>query len=213
MRRMYSQAELSAIIKEVFLEDVASGEIDLPAMIGEALPVLEEADLSNADVVVKTLTQAQANWSVDFGDSMVGLPTGITYAKIYNRFEVIGNILYLVLTYSLENTTASDVSTGNLSIDVTLPEEIAEKLIDISGVSAKEATSTSGISAFLVNAGDKSYPLAINRACYQATISNTQTANVIRVNLYTSSAVAGNPYAIGANTKQYASARTFLVLL
>ena len=130
MRRMYSQAELSAIIKEVFLSDVASGQIDLPALIEEALP---EVDFSELDLVVKsveaeTLEQSEPNWSKEFNFSD---QTNLTVTNTYNRFEVINGILWIIVNLKLE-VGASNYTAGGFGQGVNI-EEIADKIYDLNG--------------------------------------------------------------------------------
>ena len=94
---MYSQAELSAIIKEVFLEDVASGQIDLPALISESF---EEIDWSNLDFTAKTLEQVNPNYSLDLSEAFED-GNYSTYFKSntgYLAFKVINGVLWIIMS-------------------------------------------------------------------------------------------------------------------
>ena len=141
MRRMYSQAELSAIIKEVFLADVASGQIDLPDLIEQALP---EVDFSDIDLVAKTLKQVQANYSLELNAENLSLSTslsGLTLTIGYCKIEELNNVLYVVLNFSLTNTTESSIAMGNyvrLAIR-NLDESISEKIYDANNLPLSEA--------------------------------------------------------------------------
>ena len=55
---MYSQTELEKIVKDALYAGLESGEINLAPFIVDALP---EADFSNIDLVVKTLTANSLN--------------------------------------------------------------------------------------------------------------------------------------------------------
>lgn len=164
--------------------------------------------LENKDVVAKTLKQTQANYSLDLSSfTPDNIPSGITYTLVYGRIEEINGILYIVWLFSLENTTESSITHANCGIDITLDEEIAEKIIDISGVSVAENTSTKDISAFHGFKSDDSYPHNLNRYSYNCCLSNRSTANKFRINLYF------NGQTIGAGKKQYCEMRTFLTIL
>ena len=136
MRRMYSQAELSAIIKEVFLADVASGQIDLPALIEQALP---EVDFTELDFVAKTLSQVEPNYSLEFEFTST---SNLEITNIYNRFMVINNMLYIIVNVAMKNISGAsltinvnDYITGkNLAID----EAIASKIYGLDGKKASE---------------------------------------------------------------------------
>lgn len=151
MRRMYSQAELSAIIKEVFLADVESGQIDLPQLIEDSLAEVDPSnlDFSGVEFKAKTLEQVQANSSLEFNCSS---PAGLTITNIYNRFEVIGNILYIICNVKATNDTESSISlNGQISAQavVTLPSAIAEKIYDMEGnpVSSPSVSAQAGVCA------------------------------------------------------------------
>ena len=126
MRRMYSQAELSAIIKEVFLEDVASGQIDLPDLIEQALPEVDfsTADFSGVDFEAKTLNQSQPN--KEFEVELV-TPTYLTHTAKYEKALIVNNVLYLILAYSLENAT-EEAHSEFILFNFTLDDDTASKI-------------------------------------------------------------------------------------
>ena len=142
MRRMYSQAELSAIIKEVFLEDVASGQIDLPDLIEQALPEVDfsTADFSSVDFVAKTLKQTNSNWEEDFTLPSV---SGFTKANEYCRLEEINGILHLVICALYENSSGASASFSLGSIVFSnIDESISSKIYTAGGQKVSEPVSS-----------------------------------------------------------------------
>ena len=147
MRRMYSQAELSAIIKEVFLSDVASGQIDLPALIEQALPEVDfsTANFSDIDFKAKTLEQSEPNWHYDLSISSVTWPTGLEAELVYGRLEIINGVLFFVSSLKVINTTESAISISDVTINVNVPEEIGSKIYDINGGKVSESIPTGAL--------------------------------------------------------------------
>ena len=128
MRRMYSQAELAQIIKDVFLADVASGQIDLPDLIEQALPDVDPAglDFTGVDFVAKTLKQTQSNYSLDLKQAFES-GNYSTYFKsdtAFMRFEEINGVLWLIMSGRF---VAQAVSGTNASFNLTIPNEFKEK--------------------------------------------------------------------------------------
>ena len=99
--------------------------------------------LVNADVKVKTIEQSEPNWSISFEPEMStsAVAKGLTITNIYNRLQVINNILYIVMVNKVLNETGSAISYGSpdgVSGEITLPEEIADKIYDINGKKLSE---------------------------------------------------------------------------
>ena len=141
MRRMYSQNELEKLVKDVFLADIESGEIDFPALISAGL---ESADLTDVDLVVKSIKQTAPSYSVEFEPVLDATSTtaGLTITNVYNKFVVIGNILYIVAINNITNPTASNITfnagSNNISKSVSIDESIAELIYDIDGKKVSE---------------------------------------------------------------------------
>lgn len=182
MRRMYSQAELSAIIKEVFLEDVASGQIDLPALIEEALP--------EVDVVAKTLYQTESNWSLDIDfSSLQSLPANCVVSNVYSKITQWNRELHIVFNFIITNNGETQSSAFNsFNNYITLPEEIASKIIDFENKSAHES-SFAPICGGTYNLGSTAYPTALEAVTKPFVILNASTPNVINIGLSTISAI------------------------
>ena len=134
MRRMYSQAELSAIIKEVFLADVASGEIDLPALIEQTLP---EIDFSELDFVAKTIEQAEANWVLP-----VTIPSVTNFeGDGYYAIKKVNGEIHIIFAVAYKNTSGAtaNFSLSTFSADMSsLPVADTSKIIDMSGKNLTE---------------------------------------------------------------------------
>ena len=122
MRRMYSQAELSAIIKEVFLQDVADGQIDLPALVTASL---SEIDWSEFELDCESVT----------ADSIIEKMTGYSFAErtsehatleyVYAGAVKNGNKLTFALAM---NITLLDTTKEFVVGEFTIPESIGANL-------------------------------------------------------------------------------------
>ena len=165
-------------------------------------------DFSNKDIIVKTIKQTNANYSLDLDDfSFNSLPSGVNCNIVYGRIEEINGVLYIVLTGDLENTNETSTSLTNFGLKVDLSEEIADKIYDLTGKKVSEVGANSGITADVLFKGDATYPNALNRVITQTTITNTNVANQFEINFY----CAG--MTINALQKQLFSFRTFLTIL
>ena len=103
MRRMYSQNELEKLVKDVFLADIESGEIDFVSIIEDALPV---ADLSNLDLSVKSIT-SNPNWELNLTEIPITISSDFTAEFKYGKLEIINGILYIVAVIKVTNTTSA----------------------------------------------------------------------------------------------------------
>lgn len=94
------------------------------------------ADFSNADFLAKTLTQTSAN---HFEEFTITNQEGATIENIYNRFEVINNILYVIINIKITNNTENAINIYQISSGWrNLPTNIANKIIDLNGHSVHE---------------------------------------------------------------------------
>jgi len=101
-----------------------------------------KANLTGANftgaVTALTLEQQNANYSanITFADN-----ANYSFQNIYNRLEVLNNILYLVV--NVKATRLTDGSVFFISaVDVTLPAELASKIYDLEGNPATQAKDT-----------------------------------------------------------------------
>lgn len=180
MRRMYSEKQIGQVAVKEFV---------------------------NKDIKVKTIEQSEANYSLDFGSKeMLDLSSGITYNPIYARLEQIGNVLYIVNVFELENTTESTLTIGNARIKVSLPKSIGNKIYDVNGHTLSQAEITSiAISGDVGLKGDQSYPSDLNRKVFNVVLKHTDE-DEMTIAFYELSN-------INAGQTQLCSFRTFLTLL
>lgn len=180
MRRMYSEKQIGQVAKQEFV---------------------------NEDIKVKTIEQSEPNYSADFSSKeMLDLNTGIEYNPIYARLEQIGNVLYIVNVFELENTTESTLNIGNTRLKVSLPKSIGDKIIDVNGhaLSEVEITSTA-ISADIGLKGDQYYPGDLNRKIFNVTLNHT-AKDELTISFFELGSINGGQ-------TQLCSFRTFLTLL
>lgn len=169
MRRMYSQAELSAIIKEVFLEDVASGEIDLPALVTEALP---EVDYSfEQDIPAFALT-------------------GATIEVSYGKIVQYGKLLIIDYCFNIL-AGENNLSDSRIDINFNLPEEVANNIFDVDGHSVHESSTSPITGLDMTKATAKGYVPSITGAI----LTNSSTADRMILSFLTGSISANaHPY-------------------
>lgn len=128
MRRMYSQAELSAIIKEVFLADVASGQIDLPDLIQQALPEIDWSafELDCKSVKADSIIENMSGYSFTEAST-----ENITYNYLYAGACKNGN--KLTLSVALEVTRTDSTAGSNYMIGTfDIPKDIHDQLVPTS---------------------------------------------------------------------------------
>lgn len=83
-------------------------------------------------LTAQTISQSAANYSISFDmNSSLGL-----LENIYNRFEVINNVLYVIVNLKLTNNTENNISLVNATLafkNFAIDSAIASKIIDIEG--------------------------------------------------------------------------------
>lgn len=165
--------------------------------------------LENKDVKVKTLSQSEANEAVVFDFTALG---GLKIKNTYNRFEVINNVLYVIVNVEIYNDSGSSISLTNMcEKTVELPVEIASKIYDCAGKHVGEAGSnvwiTSAIGAIKeTNTGTYPTSYSLKSTCELYLLNNI--ANNITV------AIAGTQALSIPNGKsEYISARVALTLI
>ena len=134
-------------------------------------------------VKAKTLEQTEPNWSAD----LELLPTnqvtsaGLTGEQVYAGLKIFNNILYIVCIFKITNATGAAVSLNTAFggyQDITLPEEIAQKIVDLTGKTAAEANSARVLTQLNVCSNS----LGGTRQCYLQ-VDNKNTANQISVSV------------------------------
>ena len=198
MRRMYSQAELSAIIKEVFLEDVASGQIDLPDLIEQALPEVNPAglDFSNVDFVAKTVNQINNDWELEIDENTFEAQENWVIEPIYCKLFVRNAKLCGVFLIGATNNTGASATPNVYTKAISIPTSYAEKLYDYAGHKVSEQVSPANLTCFpstttsLANGGA--------RTAQTSLISNSNNANEVKIFFGGSSIASGSTLYIEA---------------
>ena len=186
MRQMFSKKQVEGIVADNVVSD----------LVGKA-------------VEVKTLNQTNANYTISFNFSSD--PT-LEVDNVYNRFEVINNVLYIVVSTKLKNKDTSSHSYGTLAYStVSIDSDVAGKIYDIEGNTASSAEATQNcvicqvpaIAKKGVDGGTKS---DVNNI--YLTMDNRQQANTIRVALYSLTNIT-----LGANETLYLMGRMALTMI
>lgn len=186
------------------IEDADFGDVELAGDLSVG------GDLSvTGDASVKTISQSQPNYISDnFSFNPI---TGIEFEDLYNRFEVINGILYLVVNVKVTNTTENAISIATIDRQIELPPEIAEKIIDMEGKTVKENATTD----YCLITGDTCLS-AVNSPVYSAVkydswnifVANRVSANKLQVFIY-----RATPYSLTAGSYIYLTGRIALTLI
>lgn len=162
----------------------------------------------NEDIQVKTLTQSEANYQKEFNFSVSN--EGITTTNIYNRFEVINNVLYLVVNLQLTNTTENSISVYQAGTGwIYLSSAFGSKIIDLNGDSVHSATTNACLITgheILETSDLTSYSSVTKNGyiCFQNQTGADACSVIIRWN---------SPLSISAGESKWVTARLFLTLL
>ena len=128
-------------------------------------------------------------------------PEGMTYEKKYARFEEINGVIFIVLCCKLTNTTENNLQFNPVKY-ISLPEDIASRIIDLEGKSVNDTGSSSNIcsSIGLYGADAELYNQLVG------TFQNQPSANQMRFRLVAALNVP-------ANSSMYYSFREFITLI
>ena len=134
MRRMYSEQELTNVIKAVFDEEVESGVFDEPIAdyIDEYISEhpIDPTAITGLDIAPKDVTASGDITADSIIENMSGYSwaletlTTISITPVYAGVVKNGNKLTFVLFAKCVNTSANNVSVGKF----TIPEDVASKL-------------------------------------------------------------------------------------
>ena len=227
MRRMYSEKELTEIIKVVskeyidelledgyFDDDIVSA---VNAYLDENPITPSDLDFSSIDFVAKTLKQSQPNAVIDF--SFTSIPTGFTKDEAFVKLQEINGVLYAIACLTLTNTDENPHTIGEgygfiASSYVQLPESIAEKVFDIDGKSVHEAslaenTLITSAPLFVHKAKISSDSLAFVEA--RMTLANRTSINYLAVQLVLNGGQS-NRLTVNAGESIYITGRIALTL-
>ena len=152
MRRMYSEKELTTIIKQVseayideLIEDgVFNTKINeyVDAYLDENPITPSDLDFSSIDFVAKTLEQTEANASYDI--NIQSTPTGFSVDVIFKRLIVVGNVLKMIAVYKVTNTGEDSASMPDLTFATNqLASKYKSKIVDYEGLTLAQTQATS----------------------------------------------------------------------
>lgn len=127
----YSKSQVDSFIENLASLKADKAELALKANIAGQ-------DFTGA-VTAPTLHQTQANLSQSFNFTAISSDVSVT--NIYNRCEVINNILYLIANIKLKNVSGGSLQVGggwgrSPFISFLLPSSLAMKIVDIDNVPA-----------------------------------------------------------------------------
>ena len=169
-------------------------------------------NISGDVIVTGKVSQATPNYSIPVNFSS---GTGLDITNIYNRLEVINNVLYVIVNVKLTNNSGSPitVTAGNNIIVQTplLDNSVAQKIIDLEGNSAAESSVTNNAIICAVPAlisdslEETSGHLFING---KLVVANRTAANACRITVGANTNVTVND---GDNI--YITARMILTLI
>ena len=154
MRRMFSEKQIETLIQKAIDNGYISLYEDLN--VAESIVVIPRAEIEGIDV--------------DFG-----------YCSIRKTRE---KELYLVLNFSLTNTTESTINVGSyLRFTLTLPEDVAKEIYDVNGKSVNQVSATeAGITSAQVYS-DVGSPGAGYYNGYVMTLLNYNEVNKLNMQL------------------------------
>lgn len=99
--------------------------------------IVELGKAVTGDLVVDTVEQTKPNWSYDV--NIFPNVANCTSAPIFCRIQQINGELHIIMMGKINNPTESDITAySTLSIDIVLPENIANKIYDVLGKKVSE---------------------------------------------------------------------------
>ena len=170
---------------------------------------LSGADFTGNVTTTGTISQATANYEQTLNLAQT-TSEGVVWTNVFNKFEVINGVAYLIANFTIENTNAVSKTIYVLTNrEFSLPSDVASKIYDINGDKASDAVgSHANITNFpaLVNSTnpyDTSSPTFVNSSFFNGT-----GANGVGIRIAISSGLS-----IAANTKIMVTARVALTLI
>lgn len=164
-------------------------------------------DFSNVDFVAKTLNQTNANYSLDFNFSN---QEGVVIDNIYNRFEVINNMLYIIVNFKATNESESDKSIYQITSGWKyITGGYGAKIVDLENKKVSEdRTGACYITSHEINvisSPSTVQSIARNGICV---LQNQEQAGAVAVVCRWDT-----PLSIPANTSKYICVRLYLTLI
>lgn len=174
--------------------------------LAESVNDVYDGNLSTTDLKVKTIEQSNHNWSSDNLTIESTWLNGLTASNAYVKFVVINNIMYLVVSATLKNTTGSSITTATskaLINAITIPEEYADKIYRKDGTKVSASYSIDDV---------------IIGGTLRASANSGANKALIEGNVYSSVAnklgiwIATGTITVPANSSYILDFRTFIVL-
>lgn len=232
MRRMYSEQELTKIIKEVvgvYIDEGAFDEsiadyvdaylvehpVDITALEGQDVEL--KSLVATDSIVGKTLKQTSFSYEKDFNLASV---SNLTIENIYNRFAEINNVLHCIVNIKITNNTESSIIIGdgygfvaNASIN-SINSDIASKILDIDGYSVAQAHTNGTLIASEPCQIMKAGILDVGTTFINARLSlvNRNSVNTLGVQVALNGGTS-NRLTLGAGETIYVTSRIALTLL
>ena len=158
----------------------------------------------SGNLVANTISQQNPNYNQSF--SLSSYHTFITLTEIYNRLEIINNVLYLVVSIKGEVNDGQTHDITSLAYNQkALPSDISSKIYDIEGHTVSE---TIGSTANILRVPCVVYVENVGTVDAVMVFDNATTANYVTCTIVTKSTLS-----LATNGKFTISARTFLTLL
>ena len=228
MRRMYSIKQLTEFTKkylenatnlEAILNTISVKGLNILSTDGETyapidynyideddhrVVILDNLHVSGA-ITADTIEQAQANWEYNEEIAIPSTQYGCSVSPIFANVSQFNRKLNIILIVKVENTTGDSVVIPDIDCGtIIFPNEIAEKIIDYEGETAKTAV----VQNTLIS-GNFSYASVSGSAIpnFFFLLTNTTTANTISLKFTRSGS-----YTLPNNTSLYLEARIELVI-
>lgn len=142
MRRMYTEKQLTKLVKAVV--ENSSNEV-VEALIGQDISIANASitgDLAvHGNLVAGTLIQQSPNY---IGEIVVRQNTlGLTYTERYCKCVQFGNVLYVVVSFKLQNETEEATSSGQILFRIKVGATNGQKIYTINGQPLSDETAGS----------------------------------------------------------------------
>lgn len=159
----------------------------------QLVKVIEEQDLKP-----KTLEQQEPNSSFDV--SVAQNTSGLTFTPRYCKALVINNVLYIVMSYVLENETAASIGASNIQFEIQFDAKTGSNIICTNGKSLNDPDAeTEQVCSF--------------RIAYGTTFSSQVNTYMFRSGLNKLAFWISSGAAIAAGASSQYEGRVFLALL
>lgn len=172
-------------------------------------------DYSNVDFVAKTLSQTNANY---VGTSMgISVPGGLSASIVYNRYEEINGVLYLIYNIKIKNNTENAItrSAGQRAFvdSFTIYGNVASRLYDFAGNTAHDAISSATLITYFNGFLSNDYIDAYNTDIPYSQIIKCIVKNSTQANTIGLAGTFSSNVTFEANSEKYFTARVALTLI